>query len=393
MPDETDTSPRLGHGAESASAEPGARRFPLGTVDLSGELRRQVIIAAGTETTYHGHPTTLLMPDGKTMYCVWTYGHGGKCGPLKRSDDGGRTWSELLPVPDNWGTVRNCPTLFRLADPEGVNRLFVFAGQGPDGCIHASVSENEGHTWSPMRSIGLKAVMPFCSIIPVDGGRCLLGLTNIRRPSADPSGDPWTNVIAQSRSEDGGFSWSPWEVILDDAAMRFCEPWLVPAPATEDGGVREWACLIRENIHGTSHVITTSDEGRSWSSPRALPPGLAGDRHVARYAPDGRLVVVFRDRALHSGTTTHFVAWIGRYEDLLGGGDGDYRVKLFHSHAGYDCGYPGLEVLPDGTIVATTYVKYRAGAEKHSIVSTRFTLAETDARFASRYSAPLHVHA
>ena len=52
--------------------------------------------------------------------------------------------------------------------------------------------------------------------------------------------------------------------------------------------------------------------------------------------------------------------------------------------AGWDCGYPGLKVLPDGTIVATTDVKVRPGAEKHSVVSTRFTLAETDAAHRSQ---------
>jgi hypothetical protein len=38
-----------------------------------------------------------------------------------------------------------------------------------------------------------------------------------------------------------------------------------------------------------------------------------------------------------------------------------------------------MELLPDGTIVATTYVKYASGKEKHSVVSVRFNLATTDA--------------
>jgi hypothetical protein len=43
-----------------------------------------------------------------------------------------------------------------------------------------------------------------------------------------------------------------------------------------------------------------------------------------------------------------------------------------------DCGYAGVELLADGTIVATTYVKYAPGPEKNSVVSVRFTLSETD---------------
>ncbi len=38
-----------------------------------------------------------------------------------------------------------------------------------------------------------------------------------------------------------------------------------------------------------------------------------------------------------------------------------------------------MGLLPDGTIVATTYTKYCPGAQKHSVVSTRFTMVEIDA--------------
>jgi hypothetical protein len=105
-----------------------ARAAAIPTVDLSDDTARQVVVAQGTETIYQGHPTTLLMPDGKTIFCVWTLGHGGSCGPMKRSDDGGRTWSELLPTPENWTQARNCPAIYRLTDPHGTARLFVFAG-------------------------------------------------------------------------------------------------------------------------------------------------------------------------------------------------------------------------------------------------------------------------
>jgi hypothetical protein len=67
------------------------RAASLPIVDLSQDTARHVIIAQGTEKVYQGHPTTLLMPDGKTMFCVWTHGHGGTAGPLKRIWDGTET--------------------------------------------------------------------------------------------------------------------------------------------------------------------------------------------------------------------------------------------------------------------------------------------------------------
>lgn len=347
------------------------------TIDLSADTARHVIIAQGTEKVYQGHPTTVLLPDGKTMYCVWTINHGGPCGPLKRSDDGGKTWSELLPVPANWKETRNCPTIWRLTDPKGVTRLVVYAGAGTgaDKSMHVSHSLDEGRTWTPMKSLGMEAVMPFCTIEPIEGGKKLLGLTNIRRPGETK--EQRSNVIAQSISEDGGLTWTPWRVILDLPGLKPCEPWVVRSP---DG--KQLLALLRENDKREALYITSEDEGRSWSKERKLPPGLYGDRHVAKYAKDGRLVVVMRDTGglYGSPTSTHFVAWIGRFEDIASGRDGQYRVKLLHSYKGGDNGYPGLELLPDGTFLATTYIKYREGPEKNSVVSTRFTLAETDAR-------------
>jgi len=340
------------------------------TIDLSNDSARQVIVAQGTPDVYQGHPTTALLPDDKTMYCVWTYNHGGVCGPLKRSDDGGRTWSELLDVPENWSTVYNCPTIYRLPDPQGNYNLFVFAGEGPDGSMYQSRSDDDGKTWSPMVSNHVGAsVMPFCTIMPVEGGKRLLGLSNIRRPGEQQ--EERSNVLARSYSDDGGVTWTPWEVILDLPGLKPCEPELVRSP---DG--KQLLCLIRENVKRVALFMTSDDEGASWSETKPLPGPLHGDRHKAKYAPDGRLVVVFRDTGHDNPTRTHFVAWVGTYDDILKGNEGQYRVKLLHSHKGMDCGYPGLELLSDGTFVATTYVKYREGPEQNSVVSTRFTLDE-----------------
>jgi len=342
------------------------------TVDISTETGRHVIVARGTEKVYQGHPTTLLMPDGKTMYCVWTYDHGGPCGPMKRSDDGGKTWSELLPVPDNWTKVRNCPAIYRLVDPEGKARLFVFAGHGPGGSMQQAYSEDEGRTWTPMAPNGLTCGMPFCTIVPIDGGRRLLGMTNIRRPNETQ--EKRSNVVAQSLSTDGGLTWSPWRIVLDIPGCKPCEPVLARSPDSAD-----LLCLMRENNRSfNSWMMVSDDEGNTWSEAKQLPASLSGDRHMACYSRDGRLVICFRDTAAESLTRNHFVAWVGTYDDIIAGREGQCRVKLLHSCAGGDCGYPGLELLPDGTFMATTYVKYRPGREKHSVVSVRFRLEEID---------------
>jgi hypothetical protein len=88
-------------------------------------------------------------------------------------------------------------------------------------------------------------------------------------------------------------------------------------------------------------------------------------------------VVTFRDMAAASPTRGDWVVWVGNYEDLLHGGRGQYRVRLMDNLDAWDCGYAGLEVLPEGAFVATSYGHWQAGQEPY-IVSVRFTLPELD---------------
>ena len=75
--------------------EPAAKGLPL--VDLAGETGRQVVVdrEAGQ---YLGHPTSVLLEDGKTILCVYPKGHGKGAILYKRSEDGGKTWAELRPI-------------------------------------------------------------------------------------------------------------------------------------------------------------------------------------------------------------------------------------------------------------------------------------------------------
>jgi hypothetical protein len=137
--------------------------------------------------------------------------------------------------------------------------------------------------------------------------------------------------------------------------------------------------LFRENSRRfNSFVMFSDDEGRTWSPPRELPGALTGDRHTARYAPDGRLFITFRDTTLVSPTKGDWVGWVGTYDDIGQGRQGQYRVRLMKNHQGADCAYPGLELLPDGTFVTTTYGHWTKG-EPPYVVSVRLTMPEIDA--------------
>ena len=81
--------------------------------------------------------------------------------------------------------------------------------------------------------------------------------------------------------------------------------------------------------------------------------------------------------AKESPTAGDWVGWVGRYEDLVAGRPGQYRVRLMDNQHQWDCAYPGVEVLPDDTFVTTTYGHWQT-KEQPYLLSVRFTLAELD---------------
>lgn len=348
----------------------------LRVVDISTEKERQVVIGAGTAAVYQGHPTTLLMPDNRTIFAVWCINHGGSAGPMARSDDGGLTWTRLdAQLPEGFATHQNCPSIYRIIDPAGKARLWVFSAalgkRGGPG-MPSIMSEDDGKTWKEMPPLNLPCVMTFSSLVRLKDGRTL-GLYHRGPGGADKT----PLVTLQMITADGGFTWSEPRIVAEVAGKNPCEPYVFRSP---DG--KELACLLRENTHkGRSLMMFSQDEGTTWSNPVDTNWGLTGDRHNGVFTSDGRMVVCFRDQALNSPTKGHFVAWVGTYADLKSGRPGQYRIKLLHHHGKRlgDCGYPGVELLPDGTIVATTYVKYADGPEQNSVVSVRFKLSETDA--------------
>jgi hypothetical protein len=348
--------------------------MPIPTYDLSHDCHCQTVIANGDER-YQGHPTTLLMPDGNTVFCVWTIGHGGTCGLLKKSTDRGQTWSELLPVPDEWATFVNCPTIWHLPTAAAPERLAVYV-QAPDTReIHVSISEDGAQTWGKMTPCGIVSVMPLTAIRRQPDGR-LLGMTNARCPE---DSDPFSNMIIQSWSRDNGVTWSKPETVANLTGMKLCEPWIIPSP---DG--RELACLIRVNNRDyNSMIMFSSDDGETWSEPAELPGSLTGDRHIGRYLPDGRIMVVFRDVAKSSPAYGHFCGWVGTWADLKEGNAGQIRIKLLQHYTNgkagcFDCGYPGLEVFSDGSVLATTYLRYRPHDAHNSLVCVRLNPAKLE---------------
>ncbi len=125
-------------------------------------------------------------------------------------------------------------------------------------------------------------------------------------------------------------------------------------------------------------MMYSDDDGQSWSETTEVQPTLTGSRHIARFSPDGRIVVTMRDTATDSSTHGDFVGWVGTWDDLIHAKPGQYRLRLLRNHGRPgDTGYAGLEVLPDGSFVSTTYC-VMAPTESPLVVSLRFDRDEID---------------
>jgi len=359
---------------DCAAGAPPPRYYAIPTIDLAGETHRQVVIDR-EPGQYLGHPTTVLLEDNTTMLCVYPKGHGRGAVVMKRSTDAGLTWSDRLPVPDNWATSLEVPTLYRVIDAQGVKRLIMFSGLYPN---RMAVSEDDGATWTPLEAIGDHGgIVSMADLIRLKDGRYMAFFHDDGR-FLHKKPEPGPFIVYKILSQDGGLTWSAPEIVTQHPEAHLCEPGVVRSP---DG--RQLAMLLRENSRKLNgFVVFSNDEGETWSEPRELPAALTGDRHQGLCAPDGRLVFVFRDTTHISPTKGDFVAWVGTYEDIVAGREGHYRVRLLDNTKGADCGYPGLELLPDGTLIATTYGHWVKG-EKPFIMSARFTLEEIDAKAAA----------
>mgnify|MGYP003320360690 FL=1 len=317
-----------------------------------------------------GHPTTVLLEDGQTILTVYPKGHGKGEIVYKRSEDGGKTWSDRLPVPPNWSTSKEVPTIHRVIGKEGEKRLIMWSGLYP---ARLAISEDDGLNWSPLHPAGDWGgivVMGFVEPLKKPGHYMAMFHDDGRFFTKDGQ---WTGIFTlyQTNSIDGGLTWSHPLPIYQNNEIQLCEPRFIRSP---DGN--QMAILLRENSRTkNSHVMYSQDEGQTWSEPKELPRELTGDRHTGKYFDDGRLFISFRDTAPNSPTQGDWIGWVGTFNDIVLGKPGEFRIRIKDNKHKWDCAYPGVEILPTGDIVTTTYGHWKEG-ESPYILSVRFHIKD-----------------
>ncbi len=335
-----------------AAPGPVSRGYTIPLIDLAADASRRTVVDR-EPGQYLGHPTTVLLEDGRTMSPSIPRATAAAPIVLKRSGDGGLTWSGRLPVPENWATSLETPTIHRVVGPDGTKRLIVWSGLYPArlavserrrGDMDAAragrgLGRHRGHvgarraagrsaaaaTWpcstttaafSPKRPAQEKPprLHPLCDVLRGRGPDLVLpagGPRGVRGPSLRAGDRPL------ARRPDAG-----------------------RAPAREQPDPQ---------LVTSSSRKTRARPGLRRASCRARSPGTATP---AKYAPDGRLFISFRDMTHDSPTHGDWVAWVGTFDDIVKGREGQYRVRLMDNTKDADCAYPGVEVLPDGTFVA-----------------------------------------
>ncbi len=372
---------------------------------------------------YMAHPDSVLLQNGNIL-TVYPQGHGKGAILNKISTDGGKSWTQTLDnTPESWVHSLETPTVYRLEFSDGTpDKLILISANSKwpnmetPGGFECSISTDEGQTWSEFQRFF--SFQDEFSVIPIVA---MASLTRLKENGEFV--DKWMGLFHDSEfynyktiltfDENGNMQWSTPEKYLADyraieESARLCEIEVIRS----DNGQGDALCLItRSNAKNINTMVSFStDEGKTWTEPRTAPAALNGERHKAEYTADGRLVITFRsiergkkaqlyakkqDRS-RGWISEGLVAWVGTYDDLKNGTQGQYRIKLAHIYldtqqkpgyyAGSDTGYCGNVVLEDDTVVITGYGKFSPAQKtadgeslKTYICSKRIRLADTDA--------------
>lgn len=228
-------------------------------VDWSRDTARQTLVDK-EEGVYLGHVSTLLLDDGRTILAAYPKGHGKGAIVLKRSPDGGLTWSERLPTPPSFATSLEVPTLFRVVGADGQRRIILFSGLHP--ARHA-LSEDDGATWSELRPTGeWGGIVVMGDLVPSGApGRYLAFFHDdgryFRKPGEEDPKKRGVFDLYQVESLDGGASWGAPRSLHASSTLHLCEPGAV---RSHDGATL--LLVMRENARrAESHWIASNDEG------------------------------------------------------------------------------------------------------------------------------------
>ena len=347
---------------------------------------------AGSPRAVTTFPTVLPLRDG-TLLASYRVGSGkdtdDEAIELRRSSDGGRTWSvPAAPFSTTFEGRRGSFKVLYLSAMEG-NRILgstlwvdrqahpgkpLFNDQ-TEGCLPMEVLLTESHdlgqTWTPWRNVPMPAeIGPPSLTSPVlkfPSGRLALSIET-NKTYHDQS--QWFQRVVYCYSDDNGKTWGSPQVSLQDPTARIFH-WDQRAAVAPDGRLVTftWTYDRQTTKYLNVHRRISRDEGRTWTAGEDL--GFADQPSIPAIFPDGRTVVAWVDRfgsqsirarmsqsidaPLPAGSeVTLFSRQPAPQSNLANTGD------LLAEMGFWTYGLPFAAALPDGDAL----VVYYAGTEK-----------------------------
>ncbi len=355
---------------------------------------------------YLGHPDSVLLKNGDIL-TFYPEGHGKGRVLSKRSTDGGRTYLDgdgVKNPPDSWKLSKETPTVYRLSfcEHDWNDKLILICGnpkwwdeKTSTGGFNCSVSDDEGENFSEFEIFFKGEIYPIVA---------MSSLTQLKKDGKFI--DKWMGLFHDKNfvnyktfltfDGNGKVHWttpvpyfSAYREIEKKSQM--CE---VECVRSDGGNGNELMLITRSNSKRMNSLLSFStDEGETWSQPVFAPSAINGERHKADYLPDGRLFITFRsierdrrknfkysEKKLRGWYSEGWIAWVGSYDDIKNGREGDYRIKVAHTYlpnqtepsvtANADTAYCGNAVLPDGTVVTSSYGIFSPEKKAHGTYST-----------------------
>lgn len=376
---------------------------------------------------YLGHPDSVLLKNGAIL-TAYPAGHGKGAVLMSESTDGGNSYFKKDNLPKSFEDSRETPTIYRLNFKNGSTKLVLFSAcpkwgaEKTTGGFNVSFSNNEGENWSEFKLFypkdeknGVVPIVAMSSLVRLkENGEFVdkwMGLFH------DKKFHNYKTILSFDEDENAVFSVPEMYFSAFRKAEKktqMCEVLLI---RNDNGKGDKLMIITRSNSKKCNSLISVStDEGKTWSQPKEAPSAINGERHKAVYANDGRLFITFRSierdkeklskykekNRKYNWYSEGWIAWVGTFEDLENGRQGQYRIKIAHTYLSYqskpevtangDTAYCGNVVLPDGTIVTCSYgifdvtekdsgtYKTDKGRMKRKtyIASKRIRLADTD---------------
>lgn len=377
---------------------------------------------------YLGHPDLVLTNDN-TLLTFYPSGHGKGAIIGKQSTDMGESWSDYTSIPESWSTSQETPCVYNITKTDGTNILVLTSGcpywsdinMMPNG-FNSSVSLDNGKSWSEFenwygnewaeemnKANNTDIYKPYDAIVAMSS------LTQLKDSQGNYI-DKWMGTFHRGASEygmDGGEAYVNYVTYLtfDENNNAI---WSAPQrllsehrEIEEKYGICEIEIIRNDNVlillgrantrKSNSLISYSYDEGKSWTQPKELPNCLTGDRHKAEYdAVSGKVIISFR-QVLQNGDkykqsilsdkkwlSEGWVAWIGSFDDLMSFADDDksndtYGDKLLivgKDYEGTDCGYSGVVILDDGTVIMDSYGYFSVGRLNPYIMQAKFKIAD-----------------